>query len=180
MKFVSSMLIVKNASESKRFYEELLGQKVVIDMGQNVTFDGFAIMEKSLWCQVMNKKDEEFDLGSEVAELYFEEDDMDELYARLKQEANIKFVNDMEEQPWGQRLMRIQDLDGYYIEIGENIEAVIRRFLKNNMSVEEVANKTLFDQKFIQALKDKMEKEAAGEDTENTEEKKEEEKKEEK
>jgi catechol 2,3-dioxygenase-like lactoylglutathione lyase family enzyme len=47
MKFQCVLLAVKDVEASKRFYGELFDQKVVLDLGKNVTFDGgFAIQER--------------------------------------------------------------------------------------------------------------------------------------
>lgn len=47
MKFCGPMLCVRDMEASKRFYTGLLGQKLVLDYGENVTFDGgFSIQVK--------------------------------------------------------------------------------------------------------------------------------------
>ena len=46
------------------------------------------------------------------------------------------------EHEWGQRVIRIYDLDGHVIEIGESLEYVARRFLEEGMGLEETARKT--------------------------------------
>lgn len=48
-----------------------------------------------------------------------------------------KYVQDSVS-PWGQRVIRFYDLDGYIIEVGEDMKTVINRFLDSGMTIEEV------------------------------------------
>jgi len=38
--FQSAVLLVKDVEKSKRFYSEVLGQRIVFDFGRNVVFEG--------------------------------------------------------------------------------------------------------------------------------------------
>ncbi|MCT4592667.1 MAG: glyoxalase/bleomycin resistance/dioxygenase family protein, partial [Anaeromicrobium sp.] len=83
MKFKLALLAVKNVNVSKQFYQELFNQKVVLDLGRNVTFSGgFAIQEDFAWLtdlpvsSVVEK--------SNNMELYFEVDDFDAFIQRLE------------------------------------------------------------------------------------------------
>ena len=50
IKFRLALLAVKDIEVSKQFYEELFDQKVVLDLGKNVTFSGgFAIQQDFAW-----------------------------------------------------------------------------------------------------------------------------------
>lgn len=56
------------------------------------------------------------------------------------------------EHSWGQRVVRIYDPDGHMIEVGESMEYVAKRFLKDGMSVEETAAKTQMALGDVEAL----------------------------
>lgn len=50
MEFKLALLAVKSVDVSKKFYGEIFNQKVVLDLGRNVTFSGgFAIQEDFAW-----------------------------------------------------------------------------------------------------------------------------------
>ena len=54
---------------------------------------------------------------------------------------NIEYVHPVKEHRWGQRAVRFYDPDGHIIEVGETLEAVIRRFLASGMSAQQVAER---------------------------------------
>lgn len=145
IQFNSSVLIVKDIGVSRKFYEELLEQKVEIDYGANVAFSGgFAIwrvdvayknmFRNSLNHEVLSDKCHQF-------ELYFETDNIDEVYMKLINNGTI-MLHDMLEQPWGQRVFRVYDPDNYIVEIGEQMNAVIKRFFKAGLTAEQVSKRT--------------------------------------
>jgi catechol 2,3-dioxygenase-like lactoylglutathione lyase family enzyme len=74
-------------------------------------------------------------------ELYFETDDVEGARDLLRRRG-VRFVHDIFEQPWGQRVFRVYDPDMYIVEFGEPIEAVIKRSLSQGMSVEDTAART--------------------------------------
>jgi hypothetical protein len=56
MKYVSSLIVVKNIERSKAFYEKVLKQKVQYDFGENVAFKGgFAIHDQIHFQKVTGK-----------------------------------------------------------------------------------------------------------------------------
>lgn len=40
MKFVCPLIAISNLKISKQFYEEVLGQKIILDLGWNMMFSG--------------------------------------------------------------------------------------------------------------------------------------------
>ena len=62
----------------------------------------------------------------------------------------FEFVHDMIEQPWGQRVFRIYDPDKHMVEIGEPMTAVIKRYLKQGMTPDEVAKRTSMSLDIVQ------------------------------
>ena len=45
------------------------------------------------------------------------------------------------EHSWGQRVIRFYDLDEHLIEVGEDMQMVVKRFLASGMTMEEVSAK---------------------------------------
>ena len=54
---------------------------------------------------------------------------------------DIKYVHDMVEHSWGQRVIRFYDPDYHIIEVGEDMEMVVRRFINSGMTEEQVAQR---------------------------------------
>ena len=141
MKLKNILFVVNDIEKSKSFYKELFGLDVVTDFGENVILtEGLVLQERKLW-ETFIEKDVVFE-GND-AELYFEENDIDGFLAKLN-ESNfpIKYLNKCKEHDWGQRVIRMYDLDMHVIEIGESMEYVAKRYLNTGMTVEEVAKKT--------------------------------------
>jgi hypothetical protein len=57
------------------------------------------------------------------------------------QPAGIVFIHDIQEQPWGQRVMRLYDPDGNVLEIGETMESTAWRLYQQGLSIEGVREK---------------------------------------
>ncbi len=141
MKLKNILFVVNDIEKSKTFYNELFGLRVVTDFGENVILtEGLVLQERKLWEKFINQN---VSAAGNDAELFFEENDMDGFMQRIeKSEFSIEYVNRLMEHDWGQRVVRIRDLDGHIIEIGESLEYVARRYLQTGLSVEEVAEKT--------------------------------------
>ena len=102
--------------------------------------EGLVLQERKLWEKFIEK---EVCSGGNDAELYFEENDIDAFLNKLENSTfSIEYISKCKEHEWGQRVIRIYDLDKHMIEIGESMEYVARRFLKNGMAMEQVAEKT--------------------------------------
>jgi catechol 2,3-dioxygenase-like lactoylglutathione lyase family enzyme len=142
MKFLNPIIVVTNMEKSKQFYHEVLGLEVVVDFGANVTLTGgIALQTKATWSTFIHKQDSEILFGGNVAELYFEEDDIDGFIRKMNDIADINYVHPMVEHSWGQRVTRFYDPDKHIIEVGENMIMVVRRFLKSGLSIEETATR---------------------------------------
>ncbi|MNF16443.1 hypothetical protein D3C80_2194590 [compost metagenome] len=66
------------------------------------------------------------------------------MYAELKRTPGLLWVHEIREYPWGQRDIRVYDPDKHIVEIAEDIGVVIKRFIEQGMSVEEVSKRTMF------------------------------------
>lgn len=144
IKLVSSVIFVKDIKASRRFYEEVLGQSVLMDHGPNVGFNGgFALWQRDHASQIIFGQviADPSAVSQPEAELYFETGQLDEVMLRLDA-AQVKYVHPLREQPWGQRVVRFYDPDQHIIEIGEPMPVVILRFLAQGLSVEAIAQRT--------------------------------------
>jgi catechol 2,3-dioxygenase-like lactoylglutathione lyase family enzyme len=148
MKFSGPLIAVKDVEVSKKFYQEVLGQKIVLDFGANVTFSGNFFIQAGFG-ELVGFDRNEIVQGSKNFELYFEEDDLDSFLKHLKSFPDLKYVHDVKEYPWGQRVVRFYDPDLHMIEVGENMEVVVKRFLKQGLSVEETVERTMFPIEFV-------------------------------
>ncbi len=141
---VSSALFVKNIEVSKAFYTESLGLDIDLDFGKNVVFEsGFAIWEIQPGHIIPTSIGLPKIADSTVNrfELYFETEDLQEVYNTLKAK-EVKFLHDIHEEPWGQRTIRFFDPDNHLIEVGETMKQFVSRFYAQGLTIEEVSKRT--------------------------------------
>ena len=141
MKLKNFLIVVDDIEKSKKFYNDIFGLKVVVDFGGNVVLtEGLALQERKVWNRLIEKESVK---GDSDAELYFEENNMDVFLKKLDDyPEKIKFLSQIKEHEWGQRVVRIYDPDGHVIEVGESMEYVVKRFYSGGMTAEETAKKT--------------------------------------
>jgi len=152
MKFTSPLIVVESMERSREFYEKVLNQKVKLDFGANITFEGdFSLQTKSSWQNFINKDESQIAQKSNNFELYFEEDDFKNFTAHLNSFDSIEFVHKVKEYPWGQKVVRFYDPDYHIIEVGESMRSVIKRFLASGMSIEETAERSQFPIDFVKS-----------------------------
>lgn len=138
MEFKLALLAVKDVNTSKRFYEELFNQKVVLDLGRNVTFSGgFAIQED--FALLTDLPVDSVIEKSNNMELYFEVDDFDTFIKKLKDYRDVEYVHEPMKHDWQQRVVRIYDPDHHIIEIGESMAVIAKRYLAEGYSIEETS-----------------------------------------
>lgn len=137
MKYTSTLLAVSDMEKSKQFYHDVLGMDIVNDFGANVTLNGgIALQTMGTWKTFVRTGN--IILPNNAVELYFEEDNMNE-FCRHLETFEIYYVHELTEHRWGQRVIRFYDPDGHIIEVGENMEAVVRRFIRQGLTEEETA-----------------------------------------
>ena len=152
MQYMCNLIAVKNIEHSKAFYQDVLGQQVVEDLGANVTLTGgFALQTTESWQDFIHKNAAEIAYGGHDAELVFEETDMDGFLEKLKK-FDVEYVHPLQEHEWGQRVIRFYDLDRHIIEVGENMAVVVRRFLDSGMTVEETAVRMAVPVEYVREL----------------------------
>lgn len=152
-KYNGAVFFVDNIEKSKKFYRDILGQKVEMDFGRCVGFVGGLAIWDLNYAYHMIELDESIErpIGKNNVEIYFEIEDIDTLYDRIKNE-KISFIHKVKEQPWGQRCFRIYDPDNHIVEFAEPMSIVIKRFSNQGLSVEEIVNKTLMPLKIVKSV----------------------------
>ncbi len=152
MKYSGALFVVKDMEKSKAFYHEVLGCQVILDLGANVTLTGgFSLQTAESWQAFIHKGEGDIAYGGNNAELYFEEDDMDQFMAKLNSMA-IDYVHPLEEQRWGQRTVAFYDPDKHIIEVGENMAVVAKRFIHSGMTVEQTAKRMDTPVEYVEEL----------------------------
>ncbi len=153
LKYICPLITVQNIEKSRKFYEEVLNQEVEIDHGTNVSFKGgFAIHDVQHYQGLLEESVSiNTDFEKNFMELYFETEDLESVQEKIKSIGG-KFVHNTREQPWGQRVMRFYDPDGYIIEVGEPLEFVVRRFAAQGFSVREISEKSSVPVEFVERV----------------------------
>lgn len=141
MKFVTPLIAVSDLKVSRAFYENVLSQKVTLDLGWNLSFENGAFALQEHFDLLMSAS---VTTGSKSNdhELYFEEEDFDGFIKHLGSFPDIEYVHKAKEHEWGQRVVRFYDPDHHIIEAGESMESVFKRFHSMGMSAEEIAKRT--------------------------------------
>ncbi len=140
MKYVCTLIAVQNMEKSKQFYHDVLGLEVAADFGANVVLTGgLALQTLDTWIEFIQNPDSGIVLENNAGELYFEEDDITAFLEKLAAIKDIEYVHPILEHSWGQRVVRFYDPDKHIIEVGENMDMVVRRFIDSGLSVEETA-----------------------------------------
>jgi len=151
MKYQGCLLAVKDMDVSKQFYEKILHQNILMDIGQHVTFEGFSLQQG--YAELVGVSTDSVREQSHNFQVYFEAPDLDAVFAELKSVPNLQWVHEIRQYPWGQRDIRVYDPDKHIVEVAEDMSIVIKRFIGQGMSAEQVAERTMFP---IEAVKQMM------------------------
>ena len=74
MKYNAFMLVVSDMEKSRAFYEKLLGLKVAMDLGVNVSYDcGVVLQTKETWLEFIDKPKMLSALAAMIRSCTFEE-----------------------------------------------------------------------------------------------------------
>ncbi len=150
MQYQGTLIAVADMAKSKQFYETVMEQKVMMDLGVHVAF------ERGLSLQSNYPELVGADLPAKERpnnfQLYFEVEELDSWQAKISAIEGIEFIHTAKEYPWGQRVMRFYDFDKYIVEVSESMESVAKRFLSQGMSAAETAERTQFPLEFVQSL----------------------------
>jgi superfamily I DNA and/or RNA helicase len=134
MKYKAVLLVVEDINKSRYLFETVFSQKIVADYGEDIAFEGFSIHQRKHFENLLNIK---VNYKSNNCELYFEDDNLEEISNKIK-DNNLVFVHDIIEQPWKQKAIRFYDYDKNLIEVGESFEGMAYRLYKEEYPIEEV------------------------------------------
>lgn len=157
IKYASAVIIVKDIARSRHFYEQVLGQKVELDHGPCISFSGgFSIWQKDHAFNIIyGDQSNSVTIGENEVELYFVTENAVETRDYLA-DNRVELVHDIIEQPWGQRAFRVYDPDRHVIEFGEPMEEVIKRFLRQGMTVEETSVRASMPVEIVKRVHDSL------------------------
>lgn len=150
MKFEGALYAVRSMAVARKFYEEVMGRKVAMDMGTNLAFEGGPTLQERFG-ELAGFPEENTVYKAYNGELYFETAALDEDAARIKA-AGVEVLHEIREYPWGQRVFRFFDPDGHIVELSEPMDYVAARFLLSGMTAEETAARTQFPLEIIRMI----------------------------
>ena len=137
MKYECTLIAVSDMERSKRFYHDILGLDVTLDLGANVTLaGGIALQTLETWSAFLGKAPGEIVFGHNAGELYFETEKIEEFAADLVRRGDVELIHPLKKHSWGQRIIRFYDPDRHVIEVGEAMTSVVAHFLAGGLSAE--------------------------------------------
>lgn len=149
MQYQGTLIAVSDMEKAKQFYETVMEQKVIMDLGVHVAFGGFSL--QSNYAELVGA-----DLPGKTQpnnfQLYFEVEDLDYWQNTISSIEGIEFIHKAKEYPWGQRVIRFYDYDKFIVEVAESMASVAKRFLAQGLSVEETAERTMYPVEFVKSL----------------------------
>lgn len=134
MKYKSVLLVVEDINKSRYLFETVFSQKIVADYGEDISFEGFSIHQRKHFENLLGIT---VKYQSNSCELYFEDDNLEEI-SKLIKSNNLQFVHDIIEQPWKQKAIRFYDYDKNLIEIGESFEGMAYRLYKEKYTIDDI------------------------------------------
>ncbi len=149
MQYQGTLIAVSDMEKAKQFYETVMEQKVIMDLGVHVAFGGFSL--QSDYAELVGA-----DLPGKTQpnnfQLYFEVEDLDYWQDKIGSTEGIEFIHKAKEYPWGQRVIRFYDYDKFIVEVAESMASVAKRFLAQGLSVEETAERTMYPVEFVKSF----------------------------
>ena len=142
MKYCGTLLSVSDMEKSKYFYEKVMEQKIIMDLGVHVSFES-GLSLQSNYEELIGVKLEMHSKPNNF-QLYFEVEDLNYWENKLKSTPGIEFIHERKEYPWGQCVIRFYDYEKYIVEVAESMVSVAKRFLKQGLTLEETAKRTMF------------------------------------
>ncbi len=144
LKYDSAAAFVQDIEVSKRFYTEVLGLTIALDLGKDVTLEGGITLWEIAPTHIIPERLGMDALSNRAAnrfEFYFETEDI-EAVCRSVEASGAEFLHALHEEPWGQRTVRFFDPDRHLIEVGESMETFVKRLSGSGMTPEQVSRKT--------------------------------------
>ncbi|KAF1073650.1 VOC family protein [Methanogenium sp. MK-MG] len=153
--FHSTVLFVDDVEVSKKFYTEVMGEEIELDLGINVGFkSALAIWDGNYGRNVIFGTADAGDGGfssKRMLELYYETEDMDQTFDK-PHDAGVEFVHEVTAQPWCQLTVRFLDPDGHMIEVGERMDVCVKRLAASGMSADEIAASTTMPPEIVKHM----------------------------
>ena len=156
------LLAVSNMAKARSFYETVMEQKALNEFGDDtIEYEsGFALQLNYAGILAGTKDFAPHPTGAKLevkpksnsCQLAFEVEDLDYWVERIKSTEGIELVHDVAVYNWGQRVIRFYDYDGHIVELGEDLAVVVKRFLAQGLSVEEIVERFEVPLEFIQEL----------------------------
>lgn len=147
---------VRDIEISKQFYHDLFDQEVTLDLGANVTLSGgFALQED--FDELADIPKSTILHQSNNMELYFETEDFDAFLEKLHDFLDIELVHPPKMHEWHQRVVRLYDPDWHIVEVGESMEVVAQRLLREGYDVAQIAKLTQMPEPFVEQCRKGLE-----------------------
>lgn len=142
MKYVNTLIAVKDMEKSLAFYKELFGPDVTVDLGWCKTLScGLTLQEH--FDEVAGFPIETMKYRSNTMELYFETEDFDGFITLLNSHPEIERLHEPKMYDWLQRGIHIFDPSGHLIEVSESMFSVACKLFNKGKTVEETASLTM-------------------------------------
>lgn len=141
MRYCNTLIAVKDMSASLKFYEELFGLKVAVDLGWCKALTcGLTLQEH--FDEIAGFPAETMKYRPNTMELYFETENFEDFMALLDARPSVERLHEPKTYPWLQRGIRIFDPDGHLIEVSESMYSVACREFDQGANPEETAKRT--------------------------------------
>ena len=117
MKLKNVLIVVKDITRSRQFYQDLFSLEPVLDNdGNMILTEGLVLQEEKYWKEFLGRN---IIPENNSSELYFEEHDIEGFVEKLEScYPEVKYVNRLMTHSWGQKVIRFYDPDGNLIEVG--------------------------------------------------------------
>ena len=116
MKLKNVLLVVNDIEKSVKFYRELFGLQVLMRQEGNIILtEGLVLQDKKIWRECLEQK---IFCPNYAMLLYFEEKNISCFWEKLSlYENEIQIISPIEQNEYGQKMIRVSDLDGHIIEV---------------------------------------------------------------
>ena len=150
IKWMGMLLTVSDVSKSRDFYERVIEQEVLSEYEGMVEFkNGMSLWSRDAYVKCVAGEGASKPTGAKLDlknqpnnfQLYFEVEDLDCLISKVKSTDGIEIIHDAVEYFWGQRVFRFYDYDKHIVETSESLKIVVKRFLSQGLTIEEIAER---------------------------------------
>lgn len=138
MRYSNTLIAVKDMEQSLRFYRELFGQEVALDLGLCKTLSCGLVLQEH-FDEIAGFPADTMKYRPNTMELYFETEDFEAFLALLEKHPDVERLHEAKTYPWLQRGVHIFDPNGHLIEVAESMYSVACRLFKEGKSAGEAA-----------------------------------------